>query len=205
MVSSGLLRRVALVRTRAVRRNNPEDTILHSHRRENLKSYIELSTFFKLMCWVRHRPPVLIVTWWGPLQGHRYEYQRYIVMYQGGLGELRRCGLGLVREYIRSRSQPQQFTITGNALALAASWILLWTCSELSSTALLLRSDSNRFTNFRVRVRVTLRLTVGQSVCLGVEPRPGLMTRCSLTLWKLRSCLISAPSLTRGRVCPLSV
>jgi hypothetical protein len=37
MVSSGLLRRVALVR--ATRRNNPEDTILHSHRRENLKSY----------------------------------------------------------------------------------------------------------------------------------------------------------------------
>jgi hypothetical protein len=29
MVSSG----------RATRRNNPEDTILHSHRRENLKSY----------------------------------------------------------------------------------------------------------------------------------------------------------------------
>jgi hypothetical protein len=38
MVSSGLLRRVVL--TRATRRNNPEDTILHSHRRENLKSYI---------------------------------------------------------------------------------------------------------------------------------------------------------------------
>jgi hypothetical protein len=65
-VSSGLLRRVALVRTnvseepgaafitrlkeapgstetlvikRATRRNNPEDTILHSHRRENIKSY----------------------------------------------------------------------------------------------------------------------------------------------------------------------
>jgi hypothetical protein len=33
-----------------------------------------------------------------------------------------------------------------------------------------------------VRVRVTLRLTVGQSVCLGVELRPGLMTRCLLTL-----------------------
>jgi hypothetical protein len=55
MVSSGLLRRVAHVRTdvseapgysetsvlrRATRRNNPEDTILHSHRRENLKSYV---------------------------------------------------------------------------------------------------------------------------------------------------------------------
>jgi hypothetical protein len=29
------------VLTRATRRNNPEDTILHSHRRENLKSYIQ--------------------------------------------------------------------------------------------------------------------------------------------------------------------
>jgi hypothetical protein len=27
------------VLTRATRRNNPKDTILHSHRRENLKSY----------------------------------------------------------------------------------------------------------------------------------------------------------------------
>jgi hypothetical protein len=87
MVSSGMLRRVALVRTdiseepsassirvtrigelgttlavtssrrtrrlllhyycyiitRATRRNIPEDTILHSHRRENLKSYIALT------------------------------------------------------------------------------------------------------------------------------------------------------------------
>jgi hypothetical protein len=40
MVSSGMLRRVALVRT--TRRNIPEDTILHSHRRENLKSYRSL-------------------------------------------------------------------------------------------------------------------------------------------------------------------
>jgi hypothetical protein len=93
MVSSGLLRRVALVRTdvseepgasfirvtkigelgttkaatsnrrtlrrntpvssetsvltRATRRNNPEDTILHSHRRENLKSYTVFATFLK--------------------------------------------------------------------------------------------------------------------------------------------------------------
>jgi hypothetical protein len=31
------------VLTRATRRNTPEDTILHSHRRENLKSYIALT------------------------------------------------------------------------------------------------------------------------------------------------------------------
>jgi hypothetical protein len=31
--------------TRATRRNIQEDTILHSHRRENLKSYIILSSF----------------------------------------------------------------------------------------------------------------------------------------------------------------
>jgi hypothetical protein len=30
------------VLTRATRRNNPEDTIRHSHRRENFKSYITL-------------------------------------------------------------------------------------------------------------------------------------------------------------------
>jgi hypothetical protein len=54
MVSSGMLHRVALVATdvskelsasetsvvtRATWRNIPEDTILHSHRHENLKSY----------------------------------------------------------------------------------------------------------------------------------------------------------------------
>jgi hypothetical protein len=36
--------------------------------------------------------------------------------------------------------------------------------------------------NVRVRVRVTLRLTVSQSVCLGVEPRLGLMTRYLIRL-----------------------
>jgi hypothetical protein len=38
------------VLTRATRRNNPEDTILRSHRRENLKSYIEISCLKTDVC-----------------------------------------------------------------------------------------------------------------------------------------------------------
>jgi hypothetical protein len=34
--------------TRATRRNTPEDAILHSHRRENLKSYLENTMFRNL-------------------------------------------------------------------------------------------------------------------------------------------------------------
>jgi hypothetical protein len=37
------------VLTRATRRNNPEDTILHSHRRENLKSSNILVAFFQVL------------------------------------------------------------------------------------------------------------------------------------------------------------
>jgi hypothetical protein len=35
----------------------------------------------------------------------------------------------------------------------------------------------------KVKVKVTLRLTVSQSVCLGVEPRLGLMTRYLGLFW----------------------
>jgi hypothetical protein len=54
-------------------------------------------------------------------------------------------------------------------------------------------------------VRVTFRLAVSQSVCLGVEPRPGLMTRYLFWIKKLQSCPYGAPSLTRSRVCLLPV
>jgi hypothetical protein len=35
--------------TRATRCNIPEDTILHSHRRENLKSYIRIASLFLIL------------------------------------------------------------------------------------------------------------------------------------------------------------
>jgi hypothetical protein len=38
------------VLTRATRRNNPEDTILHSHRRENLKSYKHVIAYTHKKC-----------------------------------------------------------------------------------------------------------------------------------------------------------
>jgi hypothetical protein len=55
-----------------------------------------------------------------------------------------------------------------------------------------------------VKFKVTLRLTVSQSVSLGIEPHLGLMTRyLAITIWQLWSCFCGAPSLTRGRVCLL--
>jgi hypothetical protein len=59
---------------------------------------------------------------------------------------------------------------------------------------------------FLVKVKVTLRLTVGQSVRLGVEPRLGHTTRYFFLFESYYlSCPCGAPSLTRGRVCRLSV
>jgi hypothetical protein len=46
--------------------------------------------------------------------------------------------------------------------------------------------------------------TDSQSVCLGVEPNLGLLTR-DIFFLKSLSCHLGAPSLTRGRVCHLSV
>jgi hypothetical protein len=53
------------------------------------------------------------------------------------------------------------------------------------------------------KVKVTLRLTVSQSVCLDVELLLDLMTRC-LLMFDGYCCLCGAPSLSKGRVCRLS-
>jgi hypothetical protein len=48
-----------------------------------------------------------------------------------------------------------------------------------------------------------LRLTVSQSVSLGVEPHLGLMTRYLLLFDSYGLVFCRAPSLTRGRLCLL--
>jgi hypothetical protein len=57
----------------------------------------------------------------------------------------------------------------------------------------------NSTLNWKSKVKVTLPLTVSQSVSLGVEPRLGLMTRY-LLLFDSCCFVFGAPSLTRGRV-----
>jgi hypothetical protein len=46
-LSASFIRVTTSVLTRATRRNIPEDTILHSHRRENLKSYLDVIVYNK--------------------------------------------------------------------------------------------------------------------------------------------------------------
>jgi hypothetical protein len=48
-----LRRNTKSVLTRASRRNNPEDTMLHSHRRENLKSYRIMLLYIVHIYWWR--------------------------------------------------------------------------------------------------------------------------------------------------------
>jgi hypothetical protein len=80
--------------TRATRRNIPEDAIQHSHRRENLESYIALTGW--TLYWRRNVSPVkyemgFYILEDAILHSHRRENLKSdndIVTYQGGLHEL---------------------------------------------------------------------------------------------------------------------
>jgi hypothetical protein len=55
-----------------------------------------------------------------------------------------------------------------------------------------------------LKVKVTLRLMVGQSVSQSwCQAQSGAHDQIFITVWQLRSCYCGAPSLTRGRVCLL--
>jgi hypothetical protein len=60
------------------------------------------------------------------------------------------------------------------------------------------------YSQSQVKAKVTLRLTVSQSVCFGVKPISGTFDK-RFFFSKLLSCLFGAPSLTRGRVCHVPV
>jgi hypothetical protein len=66
------------VLTRATRRNNPEDTILHSHRRENLKSYTvwNSNNVFLLKYLFAFRRNLL------PSEGRRVRFLGQIIFYR---------------------------------------------------------------------------------------------------------------------------
>jgi hypothetical protein len=83
-----------------------------------------------------------------------------------------------------------------------AVWQLQFCCcgaSSLTRGRVCLLSESLSALDYlqpKVKVKITLQLTVSQSVILGVEPQ-----QIFITVWQLRSCFCGAPSLTRGRVC----
>jgi hypothetical protein len=78
-------------------------------------------------------------------------------------------------------------------------------CSAPSSIVLSPLSDTDSAL-LRVKIKVTLRLTVSQSVCLSWCRAPaGAHDQLLLFKWNLLSCPCGAPSLTRGRVSYLLV
>jgi hypothetical protein len=83
-----------------------------------------------------------------------------------------------------------------------------WTAVSQSQSYITTDGQSVRAQS--VRVRVTLQLTVSQSVCLGVEPNLGLLTRDLTYLFVFFFFEVTVLSfggrpLTRGRVCHLSI
>jgi hypothetical protein len=78
-------------------------------------------------------------------------------------------------------------------------------CSVLRTTDFALQLDESTLPGneslLKVKVKVTLRLTISQSLCLGVEPKSGTFDHRFFSLKVTVFSFFGALSLTRGRVC----
>jgi hypothetical protein len=97
--------------------------------------------------------------------------------------------------------EPERLVSEVQLAKLLLGWLAWWMPAVVGGVDSLMCCflDKGVIVTVAARVRVTLQLTVSQSVCLGVEPR-----KRYLFFGKLLSCPYGAPSLTRGRVCHLS-
>jgi hypothetical protein len=104
------------------------------------------------------------------------------------------------REFVRTRISKRLQTLTQNLSPVPAD---IRVCATLGNVPVV----RHTWTVVRncLKVKVTLRSTVSQSVCLGAQPNLGLLARVCVLLEisfrQLQVCNFVAPSLTRVRVC----
>jgi hypothetical protein len=111
-----------------------------------------------------------------------------------------------------SQSVSQYVLVSSPLCGRLTRYCFLFKCLGLEFVVLSLwgaLSDERPGLSFVSAVRVTLRLTVSQSVSVSwcranfVDVWPDIASFSSVWVWNLLSCLCWAPSLTKGRVCPL--
>jgi hypothetical protein len=133
------------------------------------------------------------------VEGVWIEY--WIYWYNSELQEI--TALSLISTLYKSLTHPN---LSQSSLVVSWQRIVTTAHSRTLATNSFLRNQtfSSQLTG-QVKVKATLRLTVGQSVSLRAEPHLGLMTRYYLLFGNF--CFVlggGAPSLTRGWVCLLS-